>query len=149
MRAIVQRVHSARVEVAGRVCGQIEHGLCAFIGASKEDDAADMRYLVDKLTGLRVFRDDSGKMSRSVQDVNGGILAISQFTVFGDVRRGRRPSFSGAMSPELARPAFATFLELLRQKHPQTETGEFGADMRVVVDNDGPVSILIDSAKTF
>ena len=149
MRAIVQRVHAARVEVNGKVVGEIQRGICAFVGAGKDDNEADTTYLIDKLIGLRIFPDDEGKMSRSVQDIDGGILAISQFTVFGDVRRGRRPSFSAAMAPQLARPAFAEFLQRLRQKHPHTETGEFGANMRVLVDNDGPVSILIDSNKTF
>lgn len=149
MRAVVQRVHAARVEVAGEVLGAIERGLCAFVGAGTDDDERALAVTAEKLVNLRVFQDEEGKMSRSVLDIGGAILVVSQFTVFGDVRRGRRPSFEAAMPPALAREAFARFLELLRATGVPVETGRFAADMRVLVDNDGPVTILIDSQKTF
>lgn len=149
MRAVVQRVTSARVEVGGEVVGAISVGLCAFVGAGREDDERDLDMLAEKLVNLRVFEDDAGKMSRSVAEIGGSILAVSQFTVFGDVRRGRRPSFEGAMPPPEARAFFARFLEVLRAKGVDVETGRFAADMRVLVDNDGPVTILVDTKKTF
>jgi D-tyrosyl-tRNA(Tyr) deacylase len=149
MRAVVQRVYGARVEVAGEIVGAIERGLCAFVGAGKDDRDEDLAYTADKIVNLRVFPDDLGKMSCSVLDVGGAILAISQFTVYGDMRRGRRPSFDGAMHPILARDAFERFLASLRSHGVTVATGQFAADMRVSVDNDGPVTILIDSKKSF
>ncbi len=149
MRAVVQRVNAARVEVAGRVVGAIERGLVAFVGAGKDDDERDLATTADKIVNLRVFPDADGKMSRSVGEAGGGILAISQFTVYGDMRRGRRPSFDAAMHPVPARDAFERFLAALRASGVPVATGEFAADMRVVVDNDGPVTILIDSKKAF
>lgn len=149
MRAVVQRVHAARVEVDGEVIGAIGRGLCAFIGAGKDDDLRDYAATAEKLINLRIFQDDEGKMSRSVLDIGGAVLAISQFTVFGDVRRGRRPSFEGAMHPTPAREAYAQFLEVLRRTGVPVETGRFAADMRVMVDNDGPITILLDSKKSF
>jgi D-tyrosyl-tRNA(Tyr) deacylase len=149
MRAVVQRVTSAKVEVEGEIVGAIGRGLCAFVGAGKGDDERDLDAMAEKLVHLRVFEDDEGKMSRSVLEVGGAILAVSQFTVFGDMRRGRRPSFESAMPPAEAREAFARLLEVLRSKGVRVETGRFAADMRVLVDNDGPVTILIDTKKTF
>lgn len=149
MRAVVQRVFSARVEVEGEVVGAIGRGLCAFVGAGKDDDERDLAAIAEKLVHLRIFQDEHGKMSRSVLDVGGAVLAVSQFTVFGDVRRGRRPSFEGAMLPDEARGAFARFLGVLRATGVPVETGRFAADMRVLVDNDGPITILLDSKKTF
>jgi D-tyrosyl-tRNA(Tyr) deacylase len=149
MRAIAQRVHGAEVEVDGEVVGRIGRGLCVFVGAGKADEDDDLRYMADKLVGLRVFPDEQGKMSRSLLDVGGGALLISQFTVYGDVRRGRRPSFDAAMPPALAEEAYLRFVELVRQRGVEVATGRFAAAMRVRVDNDGPVSILIDSHKTF
>jgi D-tyrosyl-tRNA(Tyr) deacylase len=149
MRAIVQRVSSARVEVAGQTIGAIGPGLCCFVGAGASDTDADMQYMVRKVVSLRVFRDDTGKMSKSVKEIDGEVLLISQFTVYGDVRRGRRPSFTRAMAPEQARETFARFVERVRAAGVRVATGQFAADMRVVVDNDGPVSVLIDSQKTF
>lgn len=149
MRAVVQRVHCARVEVAGETVGSIGRGLCAFVGAGKDDGDDDLTAIADKLVNLRIFPDDEGKMSRSVRDVGGAVLAVSQFTVFGDVRRGRRPSFEGAMPPAEARSAFKRFLSILESKGVPVATGQFAADMRVLVDNDGPVTILLDSRKTF
>ena len=149
MRAVVQRVRSAEVEVAGEVVGRIGLGLCAFVGAGKGDDDRALSYVADKIVGLRVFEDDAGKMNLTVRDVGGALLAVSQFTVYGDVRRGRRPSFDAAMPPEEARAAYDRFVALLRERDVPVETGRFAAEMRVFVDNHGPVTILIDSDKTF
>lgn len=149
MRAVVQRVNAARVEVEGEVVGSIGRGLCAFVGLGKGDGDGDLVAMAEKLVHLRVFQDDEGRMSRSVLDVGGAVLAVSQFTVFGDVRRGRRPGFDAAMPPDEARTTFARFLEVLRATGVPVETGRFAADMRVQVDNDGPVTILVDTKKTF
>ena len=149
MRAVVQRVQAARVEVAGEVVGSIGPGLCCFVGAAEGDEERDLVYVADKVVGLRVFTDEAGKMNRSVIDVGGSVLAVSQFTLFGDVRRGRRPSFDGAMTPAEAERAYSRIVTLLRERGVPVECGRFAADMRVVVDNDGPVTILIDSRKLF
>jgi D-tyrosyl-tRNA(Tyr) deacylase len=149
MRAVVQRVFRARVDVDGSTVGAIERGLVAFIGAGRQDDEGDAKYLAAKVAGLRVFEDDRGKMSRSVLEVGGAVLCISQFTLFGDMRRGRRPSFDEAMEPVRARKLFDDFVMLLREQGAVVATGRFGAMMRVVVDNDGPVTILMDSRKSF
>ena len=149
MRAVVQRVHGARVEVDGVVVGEIERGLCVFVGAAVGDEAKDEGYIVRKVANLRVFPDDTGKMSLSVKDIGGAVLAVSQFTVFGDVRKGRRPSFTGAMEPTTALPAYERFVTHLRAEGVPVQTGQFAADMRVLVDNDGPITILLDSRKTF
>ena len=149
MRAVVQRAASARVEVDGRIVGAIDRGLVAFVGAGREDTERDVAYLVDKVAGLRVFEDEQGKMSRSVSEVGGSVLAISQFTVFGDVRRGRRPSFDQAMVPQQAERLLEQFAAGLSRAGVPVQTGTFRAMMRVIVDNDGPVTILIDSRKVF
>jgi D-tyrosyl-tRNA(Tyr) deacylase len=149
MRAVVQRVLSASVEVDGEVLGSIGRGLVAFVGAAEGDGDEDLRYMVGKLVGLRVFPDDSGKMTRAIGDVDGELLAISQFTVFGDVRRGLRPSFDGAMAHEAAEPLWHRFLAELRARGLRVATGRFRAEMTVRVENDGPVTILVDSRKAF
>jgi D-tyrosyl-tRNA(Tyr) deacylase len=149
MRAVVQRARAARVEVSGVVVGAIERGLVAFVGAGKDDAEADADYVAGKVAGLRVFGDDAGKMSRSLADVGGGLLAISQFTLFGDVRRGLRPGFDGALEPVRAEALYERFVAVVRARGVQVATGRFRADMRVLVDNDGPVTILIDSKRTF
>ena len=149
MRAVVQRVRRASVTVAGKVIGQIGPGLCAFVGAGQEDADKDLAYTADKIVNLRIFNDEAGKMNRSVQDVGGGVLIISQFTVYGDVRRGRRPSFDPAMPPEQAREAYRRLVTMVRERGAEVATGEFAANMQVMVDNDGPVTILIDSRKEF
>ncbi len=149
MRAVVQRVLSARVEVDGQITGAIEKGLVAFVGAASGDTAADLDYVAGKIAGLRVFPDDAGKMSRALADVQGGLLVVSQFTVFGDVRRGLRPSFDGAMEPVAAERMYDDFVRAVRAKGLRVETGRFRADMRVFVENDGPVTILIDSRRLF
>jgi D-tyrosyl-tRNA(Tyr) deacylase len=145
MRAVVQRVTAARVEVAGEIVGRIERGLVAFVGIGKGDGEKEAVYLVDKIIGLRVFEDDRGKMNRALADVGGALLVVSQFTLYGDVRRGRRPGFDDAMPPEEAEPLYDRFVALAKERHPLVETGRFRADMRVVVDNDGPVTILLDT----
>jgi D-tyrosyl-tRNA(Tyr) deacylase len=149
MRAVVQRARRARVEVGGEVTGRIDRGLVAFVGAAEDDTEQDLAYVVNKVVGLRVFEDDAGKMSRALADVGGGLLAISQFTLFGDVRRGLRPSFDGAMEPVAAEKLYDRFVAEARARGVHVETGRFRADMQVFVDNDGPVTILVDSKKTF
>ncbi|WP_437501492.1 D-aminoacyl-tRNA deacylase [Sorangium sp. So ce1099] len=149
MRAVVQRALAARVEVEGQVVGAIERGLVAFVGAARDDDDADADHVANKIAGLRVFSDEAGKMSRALADVRGGVLAISQFTLFGDVRRGLRPSFDGAMEPVRAEALYDRFVAALRARGLEVATGRFRADMRVFVENDGPVTILIDSKRTF
>ncbi len=147
MRAVVQRVLAARVEVEGEVTGSIERGLVAFVGAADGDTQADLDYVVGKVVGLRVFPDEAGKMSRSLADAGGALLAVSQFTVFGDVRRGLRPSFDGAMEPVAAERMYDEFVRQARARGVRVETGRFRADMRVFVENDGPVTILVDSRR--
>ncbi|UQA61688.1 D-aminoacyl-tRNA deacylase [Polyangium aurulentum] len=149
MRAVVQRVLSARVEVEGEVVGRIERGLVAFVGAAEGDTQADLDYTVGKVVGLRVFQDERGRMMRALAEVGGGLLVISQFTVFGDVRRGLRPSFDGAMEPVAAEALYDRFVAAARATGVTVQTGRFRADMRVHVENDGPVTILIDSRRTF
>ncbi|HEU4408329.1 MAG TPA: D-aminoacyl-tRNA deacylase [Polyangiaceae bacterium] len=149
MRAVVQRCREARVEVAGEIVGAIGPGLVAFVGAGKGDGDADLRYVADKLLGLRVFVDEAGKMNRSVVEAGGALLVVSQFTLYGDVRRGRRPGFDAALEPGAARAMLEQMVSVLRAGGVRVETGRFGADMRVVVDNDGPVTILVDSSRAF
>lgn len=143
MRAVVQRCLSARVEVEKVAIGTINRGLCAFVGAGKGDDEASAKLLVDKMVQLRIFPDDQGKMSRSLLDIGGELLLISQFTLYGDTRKGRRPSFEGALEPALASPLIDRTIELARAHGIKVETGRFGADMKVFVENDGPVTILL------
>ncbi len=147
MRAVVQRVHEARVEVSGQVVGAIGPGLLAFVGAGKGDTEADARWLVDKILHLRVFEDEAGKMSRDLAGIDGGLLIVSQFTLYGDVSRGRRPSFDAAMPPAEAERLYDRFVAMARERWPKVETGRFRAEMRVVADNDGPVTILIESPR--
>lgn len=149
MRAVVQRVLEARVEVGGEVVGAIDRGLCVLVAAGKDDGDKDLTYVADKIAGLRIFGDDEGKMNRSVVDIGGGVLAISQFTLYGDVRRGRRPSFIDAMPPEEAEASYDRFVEVLGERVPKVATGRFRAQMDVHIVNHGPVTILIDSTKAF
>ena len=149
MRAVVQRVHRARVEVDGAVVGQIGRGLVAFVGAADGDGDADLAYVVGKVVGLRVFPDEAGKMTRALADVGGELLAISQFTVFGDVRRGLRPSFDEAMEPVAAEALYERFVTDARARGVRVATGRFRAAMMVAVENDGPVTILVDSRRAF
>jgi len=149
VRAVVQRARRARVEVAGEVTGAIERGLVAFVGAATGDGDGDLAYLVNKVVALRVFPDDEGKMRHALADIGGGLLVISQFTVFGDVRRGNRPSFEGAMEPVAAERLYDRFVAEARARGVTVATGKFRADMTVHVENDGPVTILIDSKRGF
>ncbi len=146
MRAVVQRVLSARVEVGGEVVGAIERGLLVYLGFGRGDASGDAAWTLAKVAGLRVFEDDAGKMGRSVADVGGGLLLVSQFTLYGDVSRGRRPSFDDAMAPELAEAAYAAAVDHARTLGVAVETGRFRADMKVHSVNDGPVTLWIDSA---
>lgn len=139
----MQRCLSARVTVEGEVVGEVGAGLCAFVGAGKGDDERAAGGLVDKIVNLRIFPDDSGKMSRSLLDVGGELLLVSQFTLYGDTRKGRRPSFEGALDPALAAPLLDKTVALARARGVAVATGRFGADMRVFVENDGPVTILL------
>jgi len=149
MRAVAQRVASAEVEVEGQVVGRIGRGLLVYLGAAKGDHEADVEYMAHKLAGLRIFEDADGKMSRSVAEVGGGVLVISQFTLFGDVRRGRRPSFEEAAPPEEAVLRYEEVCARLRAQGLHVETGRFRARMVVRAAVDGPVTILIDSRKLF
>jgi D-aminoacyl-tRNA deacylase len=150
MRAVVQRVTRASVTVADRITGAIDHGLLVFLGAGAGDGANDLTYIVDKISHLRIFADDAGKMNRSVLDVGGGVLVVSQFTLYGDARQGRRPAFTGALEPVAARALYEQALDALRAAGvARVEAGEFGADMKVDLSNDGPVTILLDSRKAF
>lgn len=149
MRAVVQRVHRASVEVAGVEVGSIGPGLVAFVGVGRGDDDKAAALLAAKIAGLRIFEDRQGLMNLSVQDYGGSVLAISQFTLYGDCRKGKRPSFTEAALPAEAEKLYDLFCGLLRQEKLQVETGRFQADMRIMVDNDGPVTILLDSAKLF
>ncbi len=150
MRAVVQRVSRASVSVEERRIGSIDHGLLVLLGAGAGDGANDLAYLVDKIVNLRIFADDAGKMNRSVLDVTGGVLVISQFTLYGDARQGRRPAFTGALEPVAARALYEQAIVAIRAAGVgRVESGEFGADMAVELINDGPVTILLDSRKVF
>ena len=149
VRAVVQRVTSAKVEVADQVVGQIAQGILALIGVEKEDTPKDVAYIVGKLAGLRIFEDDEGKMNRDLSESNGSVLAVSQFTLLGDVRKGRRPSFITAADPKTGNQLYEEVVSGLRAMGIHVETGQFQADMQVSLVNDGPVTILLDSRKTF
>jgi D-tyrosyl-tRNA(Tyr) deacylase len=150
MRAVVQRCRRAHVTVEGQVVGAIEQGLVVLLGAGKGDGDADLTYMVDKVVGLRIFADDDGKMNRSVLDVGGGVLVISQFTLYGDTRKGRRPAFVDAMDPGPAEELYNRAVAAVRAAGvAKVATGVFRADMQVELVNDGPVTILLDSRKQF
>jgi len=149
MRAVVQRVNEASVTVDGEVVGAIERGLLVYLGAARDDGAKDVQYTVDKVAGLRVFPNDDGRMSLSVADVGGAILVVSQFTLFGDVRRGRRPSFDGAADPKDAERLYLEVVGGLQRKGLSVGTGTFRAMMLVQSAVDGPVTIQIDSRKLY
>lgn len=149
MRLVVQRVSRAKVTVAGETVGEIGRGFLALAGVENGDTDEDMRYGVEKLAGLRVFEDAEGKMNRSVSDVGGSILLVSQFTLLGDARHGRRPSFSNAARPEIAAPMIERMAEAIAGRGIPVARGVFGADMQVELVNDGPVTILLDSKKSF
>lgn len=149
MRAVVQRVTSSKVVVDDKVIGEIGKGLNILIGISKEDREEDLLYLRDKIINLRIFEDENDKMNLSLLDVKGEILAISQFTLYGDCRKGRRPNFMEAEGGERAKALYERFVDLLKEKNINVETGEFGAHMKVDIQNDGPVTLILDSKKNF
>jgi len=148
MRAVVQRVSQASVSTDDGIVGQIGRGLVVLVGIASGDETADIEYIASKIRELRVFPDDNGKMNRSLADAGGQLLVVSQFTLMGDVRRGRRPAFDGAAPPDLARTTFEALLERLRAGGP-VETGVFQAHMDVALNNDGPVTVLLDSRRAF
>jgi D-aminoacyl-tRNA deacylase len=149
MRAVVQRVSRARVTVGNDAVGDIGRGLLVLLGVGHEDSEADAEYLADKIIGLRVFEDDNGKMNKAVGEAEGRVLAVSQFTLYGDVRRGKRPSFDAAAPPQKARALYEYFVERIRAAGLGCETGKFQEMMQVELVNDGPVTILLDSSKAF
>lgn len=149
MRAVVQRVKEARVEVENETVGAIDGGLLVFLGVTHEDTEKDAKYLAEKIAGLRIFEDADDKMNLSVQDVGGSVLSVSQFTLFGDCRRGRRPSFTEAAGAEQSKALYEAFNEALRGQGLVVETGQFQAHMEVSLINDGPVTMLLDSTKQF
>jgi D-aminoacyl-tRNA deacylase len=149
VRAVVQRVSSASVEVEGRTTGAIQQGFLALVGVRTDDSEADAAYIASKIAGLRIFNDANGAMNRSLAEASGDVLAVSQFTLYGDARKGRRPSFIDAAPTPVAQPLFDRVVELLRREGLRVETGIFGATMRIALVNEGPVTILLDSRKTF
>ena len=149
MRAVVQRVRESSVAINGNVVGKCGHGLMVLIGVEVGDTEKDLCYIADKVPNLRIFEDEAGKMNRSLLDMGGQILAISQFTLLGDARGGRRPSFITAARPDTAVPMYEALVERWRSLGIHVETGEFGADMQVSLINDGPVTILLDSRRLF
>lgn len=145
MRVLLQRVKEARVEVMGQTVGQIEKGLVALLGVTHGDTKEDLDYLLGKTLNLRIFPDEDGKMNRSLIEVGGQLLVVSQFTLYGDCRKGRRPSFIGAASPDLAREMYEKFISAARQKGVKVSSGQFQEEMVVEIHNEGPVTILLDS----
>lgn len=149
MRAVVQRVQRGSVTVEGQTVGSIGRGLVVLLGVAPDDTEKDLHYIVDKVTGLRIFEDGDGKMNLSVADVGGAVLAVSQFTLYGDCRKGKRPSFDGAARPELALVLYEQFVQAVADRGLKVETGKFRAHMEVGLVNDGPVTVLLDSRKLF
>ena len=149
MRAVVQRVSRAKVTVAGEITGAIEQGLLVLLGVSENDSQDDVIYLAGKIAGLRIFNDDENKMNRSLADIGGGMLVVSQFTLLGDCRKGRRPSFISAARPELADELYRSFVAEIRGHNVPVATGRFQEHMDVELVNDGPVTLLLDSRKEF
>ncbi len=149
MRAVIQRVQSSSVTVDGKIVGKIDRGLLILLGVGHGDDIQDLNYMVDKILGLRIFQDDEDKMNLSVQDIGGEILVVSQFTLYGDVRKGRRPSFTNSAHPDIANRLYEEFVRKMKDRGIRVEKGIFGAHMDVELVNDGPVTILLDSDKVF
>jgi D-aminoacyl-tRNA deacylase len=149
MRAVSQRVLSASVTIDGNIVASIGKGLCVLCGFTHEDTDKDLQHMVNKIIGLRIFNDEKASMNLSLRDIKGELLIVPQFTLFGDARKGRRPSFSSAMDPSVAEKTFLLFMELCTREHPDTRGGVFGAHMQVELINDGPVTILLDSSRLF
>ena len=149
MRAVIQRVSQAKVEVADQAVGRIDGGLLVYLSVGRGDTSDDAQFMADKLVGLRIFADDAGKMNRSVVDVEGAILLISQFTLHGDCRKGRRPGFDAAAEPQLAEQLYEEVAELISRQGVTVEKGTFGEHMHVASVNDGPVTFLLDSSRLF
>ena len=149
MRAVIQRVKKASVKTEEGIIGEIGKGLLVLLGVGRDDDEQDLNYMVDKILGLRIFEDENSKMNLSLMDVKGDLLIVSQFTLYGDVRKGKRPSFTKSADPTIAEGLYEKFIEKAIEKGVRTEHGAFGADMDVSLINDGPVTIIIDSKKTF
>lgn len=149
MRGIVQRVSQARVSVENEVVGAIDQGLVVLLGIGKEDTEKDLDYLLEKILGLRIFQDENDKMNLSLLDIKGELLVISQFTLYGDARKGRRPSFTDSAHPDIAEKFYLQFIQKAIARGVKTEKGVFGADMDVSLTNQGPVTIMVDSKKTF
>lgn len=145
MKVVVQRCSSAEVTVDGESVGRIGNGLMLLVGMTHEDSEADIRWMADKIAGLRIFEDEAGKMNLSVREAGGDILSVSQFTLYGDARKGRRPNFMAAARPEQAEPMYEAFNKTLREAGLHVETGRFGAMMNVALVNDGPVTLILDS----
>jgi D-tyrosyl-tRNA(Tyr) deacylase len=144
MRIVLQRVSRASVTTGGRVAGAIDRGFCLLAGFSHSDTAAEVAWMAEKVSGLRLFADEAGKMNLGLAEVGGGVLVISQFTLYGDASKGRRPSFVDAARPETAIPLYEAFVAALRARGLRVETGEFGADMKVEIHNDGPVTLILE-----
>ncbi|MEM7333471.1 MAG: D-aminoacyl-tRNA deacylase [Chloroflexota bacterium] len=148
MKALLQRVSSASVTVNGRITGQIERGFCILLGVTHSDSTKEADWLVNKLIGLRVFEDEGGKMNLSIEDVGGEFLVVSQFTLYGDARKGKRPSFTNAARPDQAEPLVDYFITQLRERGFKVGTGVFGAMMQVEINNDGPVTLMLEKNAT-
>ncbi len=149
MRAVIQRVKSSKVEVDDKIIGQIGKGINLLVGISREDTKEDIAYIVRKVLGMRIFEDENGKMNFSLQDIKGELLLISQFTLYGDCRKGKRPDFMKAQGGEAAKELYNELIEAFKNEVPNLQTGEFGADMKVEIINDGPVTLLLESKKEF
>lgn len=147
MRAVVQRVSKSSVKVDGEVVGKIDKGLMVLLGIHVDDTEKDLEYILKKVIGLRIFEDENEQMNLSLEDVNGEILVVSQFTLYGDARKGRRPSFIESAKPDIAIPLYEKFIQGIKDQNIKCESGVFGADMDVEIQNDGPVTILLDSSK--
>lgn len=149
MRAVIQRVKNASVVVDGDTIAQINKGLLVLLGVTHEDTSKDVDYILDKTIGLRIFEDENDKMNLSLTDIGGELLVVSQFTLYGDCRKGKRPSFTNAAKPELATKLYEEFIQKAKDKEITVQTGEFGADMKVSLLNDGPVTIVLESDRSF
>ncbi|GKX66042.1 D-aminoacyl-tRNA deacylase [Inconstantimicrobium mannanitabidum] len=149
MRAVVQRVKKSDVKVDGKVVGEIQKGFNVLVGISKDDTIEDLKYIRDKIINLRVFEDENEKMNLSLKEVGGELLVISQFTLYGDCRKGRRPNFMDALAGEEAKGFYLKFLEMLKEENIKVEAGIFGANMEVNIVNDGPVTLILDSKRSF